>query len=216
MITLYNVPVSSYGAKVRIILRHKGLEWTELAPPDGYGSPAYRAVIPSGTVPAIIDGDLKLADSEAIAEYLDETHPAPAMMPTAPGARARAREISRFHDTRLEPVLRSYFPQVAPATRDADVIADNARLLQDRLDQLAVIARPAPLMTGAVLAVADCGFVASFAILALLQDILGLPVTLPAPLASYGAALAAHPSVADEDARYRAVLADWAKARIES
>ena len=54
MVTLYNVPVSSYGAKVRIILAHKGIEWTELAPPDGYGSPAYRAIIPSGTVPAII------------------------------------------------------------------------------------------------------------------------------------------------------------------
>ena len=26
MITLYNVPVSSYGAKVRIILAHKGIE----------------------------------------------------------------------------------------------------------------------------------------------------------------------------------------------
>ena len=75
MITLYNVPVSSYGAKVRIILAHKGIEWTELAPPGGYGSPAYRAVIPSGTVPAIIDGDLKLADSEAIAEYLDVSRP---------------------------------------------------------------------------------------------------------------------------------------------
>ena len=215
MITLYNVPVSSYGAKVRIILRHKGLAWTELAPQDGYGSPAYRAIIAAGTVPAIIDGDLKLADSEAIAEYLDEAHPEPAMMPKATQARARAREISRFHDTRLEPVLRSYFAQVAPATRDADVIASNARLLQDRLDQLARIAAPAPLMTGEDLAIADCGFVASFAILALLQDVLDLPVTLPDPLAAYGAALAAHPSVAEEDARYRAVLADWAKAKIE-
>ncbi|MCH1474257.1 MAG: glutathione S-transferase family protein, partial [Alphaproteobacteria bacterium] len=104
MITLYNVPVSSYGAKVRIILAHKRIEWTELAPPDGYGSAAYRAVIPSGTVPAIIDGDLKLADSEAIAEYLDEAHPTPAMMPEDAAARAHAREISRFHDTRLEPI----------------------------------------------------------------------------------------------------------------
>ena len=215
MITLYNVPVSSYGAKVRIILRHKGLAWSELAPPDGYGSPAYREIIAAGTVPAIIDGDLKLADSEAIAEYLDESHPAPAMMPTATQARAHAREISRFHDTRLEPVLRSYFAQVAPATRDADVIASNAKLLQERLDQLARIASPAPLMTGENLAIADCGFVASFAILALLQDVLDLPVTLPESLAAYGVALAAHPSVAEEDARYRAVLADWAKAKIE-
>ena len=91
MITLYNVPVSSYGAKVRIILAHKGIEWTELAPPDGYGSPAYRAIMPSGTVPAIIDGDLKLADSEAIAEYLDEHVPSPPMMPADPESRARAR-----------------------------------------------------------------------------------------------------------------------------
>ena len=102
-----------------------------------------------------------------------------------------------------------------PATRDAGIIASNAKLLQDRLNQLAQIARPAPLMTGEALAIADCGFVASFAILALLQDVLDLPVTLPDPLASYGAALATHPSVAEEDHRYRAVLADWTKAKIE-
>ena len=95
------------------------------------------------------------------------------------------------------------------------MIASNAKLLQDRLDQLARIASPAPLMTGENLAIADCGFVASFAILALLQDVLDLPVTLPDTLAAYGAALAAHPSVAEEDARYRAVLADWANAKTE-
>ena len=215
MITLYNVPVSSYGAKVRIILAHKGIEWTELAPPDGYGSSAYRAVIPSGTVPAIIDGDLKLADSEAIAEYLDERVPAPPMMPADPKARAHAREISRFHDTRLEPLIRGYFGQVAPATRDTDCILTNARLLQDRLDQLAIIASPAPLMTGPDLAIADCGFVASFGIILLLQDLLDLPVTLPDPIAAYAATLAAHPSVAPEDARYRTVLARWAETKLK-
>jgi glutathione S-transferase len=215
MITLYNVPVSSYGAKVRIILRHKGLEWSELPPPDGYGSPAYRAIIPSGTVPAIIAGDLKLADSEAIAEYLEETRAAPPMMPADPEGRARAREISRFHDTRLEPILRGYFGQVAPAGRNAAYIGSNARLLQDRLDQLAVMTDPAPLMTGAELAIADCGFVASFIIIDLLKDVLDLPVTLPEPIAAYAAALAAHPSVAEEDERYRAVLADWANAKLD-
>ena len=214
MITLYNVPVSSYGAKVRIILRHKGLTWTELPPPDGYGSPAYRAIIPAGTVPAIISGELSLADSEAIAEYLDEAYPASPMMPADIAARARAREISRFHDTRLEPILRGYFGQIAPANRDADTIAANARLLQDRLDQLAAMTQPAPLMTGSQLAIADCGFVASFIIIALLQDALDLPVTLPGPLGDYASALAAHPSVAEEDQRYRAVLADWAAAKL--
>lgn len=215
-ITLYNVAVSSYGAKVRIILCHKGLEWTDIPPPDGYGSDAYRRIVPAGTVPAIIhdghDGHdgLTLADSEAIAEYLDEAYPTPPMMPEDIAGRARARELSRFHDTRLEPILRAYFGQVAPGGRNAEFIAENARLLQSRLDQLAVMARPAPLLTGPTLAVADCGFVASFAILDLLMDCLDLPVQMPDSLAGYAAALAAHPSVVDEDARYRSALHDWA------
>ena len=45
MITLYNVPVSNYGSKIRVILTHKGVEWTETPPPDGYGSAAYKAII---------------------------------------------------------------------------------------------------------------------------------------------------------------------------
>ena len=213
MITLYNVPVSSYGAKVRIVLKHKGLDWAEIAPPDGYGSDAYRRVVPAGTVPAIIHDGLTLADSEAIAEYLDELYPSPPMMPGDVVGRARARELSRFHDTRLEPVLRSYFGQVAPAGRDSGFIAENARLLQSRLDQLDLMATPSPLLTGDGLALADCGFVASFGILDLLMHCLDLPVALPDRLANYARALAGHPSVIEEDLRYRAALRDWAAAK---
>jgi hypothetical protein len=75
------------------------------------------------------------------------------------------------------------------------------------------MARPAPLLTGTELAIADCGFVASFAILDLLMGCLDLPVRLPDSLIDYTAALAAQPSVADEDARYRAALHDWAAAK---
>ena len=39
-------------------------------------------------------------------------------------------------------------------------------------------------------------------------------MTLPEPIAAYAAALAAHPSVAPEDARYRAVLAQWAETKL--
>ena len=213
MITLYNVPVSSYGAKVRIILQHKGLDWTEAAPPDGYGSAIYKQIVPAGTVPAIIHGGLTLADSEAIAEYLDESFPTPPMMPADVIARARARELSRFHDTRLEPVLRSFFGQVALSGRDATFIAETGALLQARLDQLAKIAAPAPLLTGEQLAIADCGFVASFGILDLLRELLGLDLVLPQPIAAYASTLAAQGSVAEEDSRYRRALRDWARTK---
>ena len=216
MITLYNVPVSSYGSKIRIILDHKSLDWTEIPPPDGYGSVAYKAVIPAGTVPSIDHDGFRLADSEAIAEYLDTVFPAPTMRPDAPKAAAAAREISRFHDTRIEPLVRSYLAQVTPANRDAGLIAANAALLQTRLNDLAVIAAPAPLMTGDDLAIADCGFVASFAIIALLQDILDLPVTLPPAIVTYRESLLAHSSVTGEHARYRAVLDAWAAAKLNA
>ena len=39
-------------------------------------------------------------------------------------------------------------------------------------------------------------------------------MTLPEPIAAYAAALAAYPSVAPEDARYRAVLAQWAETKL--
>ena len=115
------------------------LEWTELPPPEGYGSPAYKKIIPAGTVPAIQHEGISLADSEAISEYLNELYPDPPMLPSALVARAQAREISRFHDTRLEPVLRSFFGQVAPDQRNPEFIAAQATLLQERLDQLAVV-----------------------------------------------------------------------------
>ena len=71
-------------------------------------------------------------------------------------------------------------------------------------------------MTGQDLAIADCGFVASFGIIALLQDLLDLPVRLPEPIAAYAATLASHPSVAPEDTRYRAVLAQWAETKLNA
>ena len=214
MIILYNVPVSNYGSKIRVILTHKGVEWTETPPPDGYGSTAYKTIMPAGTVPAISHDGMNLSDSSAIAAYLDEMFPVPGMLPDGPKARAAAREIIHFHDSRIEPILRSYFSQISPANRDTELIASNATLLQTRLDDLTMLAAPAPLMTGDDLGIADCGFVASFGIISLLQDVLDLPVRLPSPISDYASALAAHPSVRKEHARYQNVLGEWADGKL--
>ncbi len=52
-----------------------------------------RAVIPSGRVPALLDGDTLVWDSLAIAEYLAERVPAKHLWPKDVAARARARCI---------------------------------------------------------------------------------------------------------------------------
>ena len=56
MLTVYSVPISLYCAKLRIILRHKGLEWIEKSPPGGYGSKEYKKVVATGNLPALLDG----------------------------------------------------------------------------------------------------------------------------------------------------------------
>ena len=214
MLVLYDLAISSYGCKTRILLRHKGLKWTSLAPPDGYGSPAYCKIVPSGTIPALVHDGFTLGESDAIAEYLNELAPEPAMLPCAIKERAMARALSRFHDTRIEPLLRAYFGQVVPAKRNADFIAENAVLLQRRFHQLAEIRTPSPLLTGTDLSLADCGFAPSFAILDCVQGLLGFDLTLPASIIAYRTALCAHSSIRDEYAAYVEALEEWAAAKM--
>ena len=213
---LYDLPISSYGCKTRILLRHKNLQWQSIAPPDGYGSPAYCQIIPAGTIPALDHNGFKLCDSEAIAEYINEIVPTPAMLPVDAKDRATVRSLSRFHDSRIEPVLRAYFGQVAPANRDVGFIRDNAKLLQARFDQLIKMVTPAPFLCGNTLSLADCGFAPSFAILNRLQSLLGFSVKLEESLRAYEIALGNHPSVKDELHAYYAAFDRWIAAKLNA
>ena len=213
MLFLYDLAVSSYGCKTRILLRHKRLEWTTMSPPDGYGSSAYCKIVPSGTIPALVHNGFTLAESDAIAEYINDLYLHPAMLPEDIRERAIARALSRFHDTRIEPILRSYFSQVAPASRNADFIAQNAKLLQKRYDQFNKMIEPAPLLMGNYLTLADCGFAPSFAILRCLQALLGFDFVTPARVAAYERALVNHPSVCDEYGDYVKALEKWSCAK---
>ena len=69
----YAHPLSTYCAKVRIILKLKTIDFVEQLPLGGsYHSNAYHKLIAAGSVPAIQDGSFVLHDSDAIAEYLED------------------------------------------------------------------------------------------------------------------------------------------------
>jgi len=214
LLKLYELPISSFSCKTRIILDHKVVEWVSIAPPDGYGSDAYRAIIPAGTIPAIDQDGFRLADSEAIAEYINETVIAPPMLPADARMRARAREISRFHDTRLEPLLRGCFAHVAPQSRDLTVVTGHFDLFQQRLTHLARIVEPSPLLFGDQLTIADCGFVPSFVLMHRLSEVFELQLSIPQTLVNYEAALAAHPSVSAHSAAYYTTVDAWIASKL--
>ena len=94
---LYGFSRSSAAFRVRIALNLKGIAWehVNISLPDGdQFDDGYRKLNPQGRVPTLIDGDKILYQSMAILEYLEETQPKPAFLPSDPLGRARVRGLA--------------------------------------------------------------------------------------------------------------------------
>lgn len=106
-LTLHGFFRSSATYRVRIALDLKGLRFDYLS----YNlrdkeqlAPAYVALNPQGLVPTLMLGDQPLTQSLAICEYLDEVHPAPALLPTDPLERAQVRGAAYVIACDIHPV----------------------------------------------------------------------------------------------------------------
>ena len=209
MITLYGNPLSTYCAKVRVVLRHKRLPFEDRSPPDGYGSPAYRRVIPMGTIPGFVDDVVVLSESEAIAEYLEETQPSPAMLYGDAASRARIRSLSRVHDCWVEPQLRALYAHADPSRRDPAVVDRHAGEFHRRLLEFAVHANPDPFIAGADLSLADCAWATTLIQAELLLPALGQSFELPAGLLAWRTTLQQQPAVEPGLQPCRASMLGW-------
>jgi len=94
---LYGYFRSSAAYRVRIALGLKGLDYEYVAVHLRKGeqnAPGYRELNPNELVPTLADDRGTFTQSLAIIEYLDERYPEPALLPSAPEARARVRAIA--------------------------------------------------------------------------------------------------------------------------
>ena len=190
-------------------MRHKGLEWQELPPPGGYGSDDYKKIIPSGNLPAMIDGTLTLADSEVIAEYLNEKYPQPPMLPADIDQKAKARERSRFHDTRLEPEVRKLFPFIDEKSPDISVIEQQSIQISARLEQLVYLLQHGESSPSQTLTLGDCGLPVTFTWIEVLTPLLQLKVEWPNAVIRYKNEIETKQAVAEELETYRSALKQW-------
>ncbi len=213
---LYWMPLSSYSASIRIACALKRLTPELRLPPDGsYRSPAYRAIVPLGTVPALVTDGFVLSESAAILEYLDERFPQPSLLPGTARERARARFLVRFHDLHLEPHVRALFAQVAPATRDGEVIAGRVAEIERRLALLEdLLGSDGPHAVGADPSIADCAFPATLAIIDEMLPVLGHTPTHGPRTRTWRATLGANPRIESVMAPYRQTIADWIDAKL--
>ncbi len=98
-ISLYNYFRSSASYRVRIALNLKGLSFDyipiHLTKNGGEQfNETYKRLNPYQLVPLLVDGNRQINQSLAIMEYLDETYPDPALLPSNPVDKAYVRALS--------------------------------------------------------------------------------------------------------------------------
>jgi len=89
--TLFSDPSCPYCHRVRVVLAEKKIN-VDIVDVDANALPEeVLDANPYGTVPTLVDRDLRLYESRIIMEYLDERFPHPPLLPVDPVARANAR-----------------------------------------------------------------------------------------------------------------------------
>jgi glutathione S-transferase len=122
---LYSGPLSMFGAKAEIAAHEKGLDFELIMVPFEMKTlyqpkhPEVLRINPKRQVPVLIDdgpgGNLEIFDSTQIFEYFETIKPEPALWPTEPKARARARLLEHKSDeVYFPPIVRLMGLQATP------------------------------------------------------------------------------------------------------
>ncbi len=131
MLILHTYFRSSAAYRVRIALEFKSLAYQSVPVHLVRGggeqhSAAFAALNPAELVPVLVDGPLTLTQSLPIIEYLDELHPAPALLPPDAAGRARVRAIAQTIACEIHPLNNLRVLQRLEGTLGADAQAKSA------------------------------------------------------------------------------------------
>jgi maleylacetoacetate isomerase len=107
MMKLYGYYRSSASYRIRIVLNCKGIDWEYVAVRLDKGQ-QYEADHtdrnPMKLVPVLATGEVLLAQSIAIAEYLETRFPEPPLLPSDPVQLAQVREMQHIISSEIQPL----------------------------------------------------------------------------------------------------------------
>ncbi|KVG70764.1 hypothetical protein Ccrd_026256 [Cynara cardunculus var. scolymus] len=106
---LYSFSTSPPSFSVRIALNLKGLDYEYKAVNLFKGEqhrPEFLKINPIGFIPALMDGDMVLADSFAIILYLEEKYPQHPLLPCDLAKRAINYQAANFVCSSIQPLIR--------------------------------------------------------------------------------------------------------------
>ena len=104
---LYNFFRSGTSHRLRIALNLKGLQAQYVAVDlrsQQHLKDEFKAINPQRLVPALESDGKVLIQSPAIIEWLEETHPTPALLPSAPAERAHVRALAAIVGCDIHPI----------------------------------------------------------------------------------------------------------------
>jgi len=97
--------ISPYVRKVLVFLGLKGIPY-EIDPiVPFFGDDRFAKLSPVRRIPVLTDDLVTLTDSSVICQYLEDRYPRPALFPADVVARARARWLEEYADTRMGEVF---------------------------------------------------------------------------------------------------------------
>lgn len=172
MITLCGIPLSNYYNKVKLILLEKDIPFQEERVETHCHEEAVLACSPLAKIPFIRTAQGSLCESQVIAEYLEATHPVPALLPADPFAAAKVRELSTFIELHLELVARELYPQAFFGGQVSEGTQNRARrLLVKNVDGFKRLARFSPYVAGEQFTLADCAAWVSLPLVAMASKV---------------------------------------------
>jgi glutathione S-transferase len=176
---LYHFWLSPFCRKVRVVLREKQLEHDAVVERYWERRPEFLALNPAGQVPTLVlDDGRPIAGSQAIAEYLDETVPAPPLMGGNAYNRAETRRLAAWFDDKFyqevtrhllgEKILKRFQSQGQPSS---ERIRAGHRNLGTHLRYVGYLAERRNWLSGEDFSLADIAAAAQLSCLDYLGDV---------------------------------------------
>jgi glutathione S-transferase len=168
MLTLCGFSLSNYYNKVKLALLEKGVPFEEERVKTGGSDEAVLSASPLGKIPFIRTPQGPLCETMAILEYLEASHPAPALLPADPYAAAKVRELMIFINLHLELVARELYAQAFFGGSVSDGTQARVRKALDKnIPAFQRLAKFAPYVAGDTFTMADCAAYVSLPLVAM-------------------------------------------------
>ncbi|WP_445571156.1 glutathione S-transferase family protein [Pseudomonas sp. E102] len=126
MLKLYGFSVSNYYNMVKLALLEKGVPFEEVQF-FGAQTPEALAISPRGKVPVLKTEQGFINETSVILEYIEQTQPGKALLPTDPFERAQVLALCREIELYIELPGRACYPEAFFGMSVPDAIKEKAR-----------------------------------------------------------------------------------------